>query len=280
MTDKHAPRLDEADGDFVDAATDAAVNRVAVRLPPFWPEDPEVWFAQAEAQFQISGIKDDSTKFYHVISQLEQKYVREVKDIVRNPPPINRYVKLKQELTKRLSISRQHQITQLLSHEELGDRKPSQFLRHLKTLAANEVTDEFLRSLWSSRLPPHVQAIIVTQTSGSLEVIAELADKICEVAAPIHHQVASTSTNAASASSNFDGLLKRIDEMITSRIHSELSQQISQLNLRSRNLSPSRGRYRSTSRSRSNTRGVCWYHKRFGDKATKCTSPCSYKSVN
>lgn len=264
------------------AAADATVNRVAVRLPPFWPEDPEVWFVQAEAQFQISGIKEDTTKFYHVISQLDQRYIREIKDIVRNPPPNNKYEKLKQELTKRLSISRQHQITQLLSHEELGDRKPSQFLRHLKTLAADGVTDEFLRSLWSSRLPPHVQAIIVSQTSASLEDAAELADKICEVTSPPLQQIAtaSSSATAVAASSNFDSLLQRIDDMITSRIRTELSQRISQLDINQRGRRPSRSGHRSRCRSRSRTPGVCWYHNSFGDKAKRCRSPCGYKSGN
>lgn len=181
MSNENATTVKDDDALFLDAASGTTVvGRVAVRLPPFWPEDPEVWFVQAEAQFQISGVKEDTTKFYHVISQLEQKYIKEIKDIVKNPPATGKYEKLKQELTKRLSISREHQITQLLSHEELGDRKPSQFLRHLKTLAAGGVTDEFLRSLWSNRLPPHVQAIIVSQ-AGTIEEVAELADKICEV---------------------------------------------------------------------------------------------------
>lgn len=275
MANEHAAN---ANSDKIEDTAGPSVSRVSVRLPPFWPEDPEVWFVQAEAQFQISGIKDDTTKFYHVISQLDQRYIREVKDIVKNPPATGKYEKLKIELSKRLSISREHQITQLLSHEELGDRKPSQFLRHLRTLAADGVKDEFLRSLWSSRLPPHVQAIIVSQTSGSLEDVAELADKICEVTPSPSHQLASTSA----ASSNFDALLKRIDDMIASRIQTELKQQISQLNINSRGRSSSRRdfRSRSKSRNRSKTPGVCWYHNNYGEKAKKCTSPCNYKSGN
>ena len=30
--------------------------RVAVRLPPFWPDRPAIWFAQAESQFELSAI--------------------------------------------------------------------------------------------------------------------------------------------------------------------------------------------------------------------------------
>ena len=63
----------------------------------------------------------------------------------------------------------------------MGDRKPSQFLRHLKSLAS-DVPDDFLRSIWSSRLPPHIQTILVGQTEGNLDTSSQLADRIAEVA--------------------------------------------------------------------------------------------------
>jgi hypothetical protein len=66
-----------------------------VRLPPFWAERPAVWFAQAEAQFTLAGIFSEKTKFYYVISQLDQRYATEVEDIIISPPERAPYTKLK-----------------------------------------------------------------------------------------------------------------------------------------------------------------------------------------
>ncbi|XP_017795936.1 PREDICTED: uncharacterized protein LOC108577308 [Habropoda laboriosa] len=136
------------------------VNKISIRVPPFWPEQPAVWFKQLEAQFQLNGITADSTKFYHTISQLENKYAAEVHDVICNPPERERYETIKQELIHRVSTSQTRKIHQLLEKEEIGDRTPSQFLRHIKTLAGDTVSEEFLRTLWSSRLPATTQAIV------------------------------------------------------------------------------------------------------------------------
>jgi hypothetical protein len=64
-----------------------AINRVGMRVQHFWPEKPGVWFAQLEGQFALSNIMQDVTKFYYVISQLDNKYAVEVEDVITNPHP-------------------------------------------------------------------------------------------------------------------------------------------------------------------------------------------------
>jgi hypothetical protein len=51
------------------------INRVGIHVPPFWPEKPAVWFMQLKGQFALLNITQDGTKFYYVISQLDNKYV-------------------------------------------------------------------------------------------------------------------------------------------------------------------------------------------------------------
>jgi hypothetical protein len=91
----------EAPGSF-----QAEISRVAVWLPPFWTERPAAWFAQAEAQFHLAGISNELTKFYHVISQLDQQCVIEVEDIINSPPQQDPYTTFKTELVKWLCPSR------------------------------------------------------------------------------------------------------------------------------------------------------------------------------
>jgi hypothetical protein len=69
-------------------------------------------------------------------------------------------------------------------HGEMGDRRPTQFLRHLRTLAGPSVLSDFLRTFWTNRLPPNIQAIIATEAQVALDYVAQLEDKIAEVTPP------------------------------------------------------------------------------------------------
>jgi hypothetical protein len=160
------------------------LNRVGIFVPPFWPEMPAVWFAQLEGKFALANVKKDVTKFCHVICHLHNKYAAEVEDVITDPPPTGRYDRIKQELNRRLSLSEEQHVHQLLMHEEMGDRRPTHFLQHLRTLAGLSVPTDFLRTLWTNRLPPNIQAIIATQAQVSLDDVAQLADKIAEVTLP------------------------------------------------------------------------------------------------
>ncbi|KAL0810116.1 hypothetical protein ABMA28_015326 [Loxostege sticticalis] len=249
------------------------VFKVGARVPPFWPEEPEIWFAQVEGQFAISGITSDITKFNYVIGQLDNQYSREVKDIIINPPANDRYQKLKTELIKRLSASNEKKLKQLLMHEELGDRKPSSFLRHLKSLAGLEVHDDFLKTIWISRLPHAIQTVLAGQSSkATLDDLADLADRVNELAASTPRVAAVSQPVPGSVLSDL------------TREVAELRKQLQELASHSRGRSRQPNRNRSTSRHRSlsNYRKfpMCWYHNKFGDKAKKCIHPCDFKSGN
>jgi hypothetical protein len=63
----------------------------------------------------------------------------------------------------------------------MGVRKPSQFLRHLRSLAL-DLPDDLFRGIWSSRLPCHIKAVLSGQTEGDFDTAARCADSIIEAA--------------------------------------------------------------------------------------------------
>lgn len=119
-------------------------DRINIQTPLFWPEEPELWFAQLEGQFTLRRSINDDAKYAYVLSRLEPKQAREIKDVITQPPATQKYEAIKKALIQRLTDSKHQRIRQLLEHEELGDRKPSQFLRHLATLAGTTVSRELL----------------------------------------------------------------------------------------------------------------------------------------
>ena len=171
----------------VEAAA-AAVATVSVKLPPFWPSDPEVWFAQVEAYFTTRCITAQRTRFDHFIASLSPEVATEVRDLILKPPEDAPYTVLKEQLIRRTAASEQRRLQQLFNAAELGDRKPTQLLRRMQQLLGDQagITDStFLRELFLQRLPSNVRMVLAsTSTTATLEELAELADKVVEVSTP------------------------------------------------------------------------------------------------
>ena len=60
-------------------------NTVAMKLPPFWPENIETWFVQSESQFQLKGLTSSQTKFDYCVQSMTQEVTVKVLDLIWNP---------------------------------------------------------------------------------------------------------------------------------------------------------------------------------------------------
>ncbi|XP_076246276.1 uncharacterized protein LOC143186482 [Calliopsis andreniformis] len=276
-----------------DGLRDGAVpagERLGVRIPEFTPDDPELWFCILERHLTTAGITADSTKASYVTGALGPRFIAEVRDILLDPPATGLYEVLKRELIRRLCVSQEQKARRLLEHEEIGDRKPSQFLRHLRGLAGTYVSEPLLRTLWLGRLPANVQAILATQKDTALDKVAELADAITDTL-PGRKVIAEASYPGPSTqSTSSDVLSERMMALLISLQEQTevMKEQIAELRASRRN-GPFHKRYdRRRPRSRSNSRrksparphaasGMCWYHDRHGANAHRCIQPCTYQ---
>lgn len=243
------------------------VNRVTIKPPPFWKAEPQLWFVQLEAQFQISGITADLTKYNYVISAIETNILAQVTDIIIQPPNDNKYETIKNRLISIYSDSHDKKLKKLLSQLELGDKKPSQLLNEMSQLGGTSVTSDLMKTLWLQRLPTTIQTILAT-SEDTVQNLAKMADKIAEIEQPIHtYAIASSSKEQGNLEETVKQLTKEIAELKTSFRNYQ------------RVRSQSRTRPRSHSRNQDDTQ-PCWYHRKFEDKAKKCVAPCKYFKNN
>ncbi len=59
------------------------VTQPTVKLSPFWPQAPALWFKQAECSFTIKKIEAQFDRYCHVVAALPHESLRLVADPLR-----------------------------------------------------------------------------------------------------------------------------------------------------------------------------------------------------
>ncbi|XP_037517982.1 uncharacterized protein LOC119394745 [Rhipicephalus sanguineus] len=243
-------------------------------LPHFWPKNPRVWFSQVEARFRLRRITSQESKYLHVVAALPSDIADAIDDVLASPPS-KAYEELKSTVLKRLEVSEHSRQQQLLSHEELGDKRPSKLLHRMRQLLGQQASEEhqqpLLGKLFLQRLPQSTRMILAGSDDVALERLAQLADRITDCTELSKMPI------AAAGMSEHAGRLGRLEDRVD-----RLAAAVENLALFNKHHP---ARHHSSSRARSpQHRGhsseaeqsVCWYHRRFREQATRCTQPCSW----
>lgn len=250
--------------------------------PPFVEDSPDIWIIQLDLYFARAQIVQQEVKFQTAASLLPAHHVMEFIDMIRDPPD-QAYNELCGALKRRLGKSTEENLRSILAAQQLGDRKPSQFLRHLLELTKPHITDKdspLVRQIFLQAMPdkalPFLQFL---PPETPLDTLAGTADRVVSSL-----QQASAAVNAVNctelpsdpscslARANSD----RLDKI--SQTLDEICHQLKRISNTSRNRSTSKHRSNSRRRSTSRDRNpkLCWYHDKFGGKANKCVLPCEY----
>ena len=230
--------------------TDQQVSAVSLKLPEFWINSPEVWFARVEAQFGTKNITEDQTKYDYTVSALDFRTAEEIQGLLINPPDKNKYTAIKEALIKAFGKSQAQKDAELLNLGGLGDRRPTALLRKINALNDDPIT--LKRALFLLNLPTDIRSILAGQDFPNVDKLAEAADRIWETR---------TSSNPVLAECS----------------HTD---QINAFSRRSFSNKPSfSNKQRKLPPHGENPTDICYYHQRFGSKARRCNSGCKFADL-
>nr|VZI26358.1 unnamed protein product [Spirometra erinaceieuropaei] len=154
------------------------------------------------------------------------------------------------EILRLNAVSDRQRYHQLIKEESLGDRKPSELLRRMRTLLGDmQVDEKLVKEMFLERLPADVQTILASGSQDlTLSHLAEMADRMIEVQRFQPPSVAQISTSSSTVNEH---LLQQMSAMANEIVTLKL--QLARITC---SCSPSCHR----SRSRPRTANLCWYH--------------------
>ena len=134
---------------------DPAVGSLTVKLPTFWPDKPEAWFVQAEANFRARRITSQKTQFNLVVVALDADTIDGVLDLLKKPPDEESYDKLKARLVQSFKLSTVDKIKRVLEFPPLADHNPIKLADMALTGEAS--VEDFAKVVFMLKLPDGVR---------------------------------------------------------------------------------------------------------------------------
>jgi hypothetical protein len=99
-----------------------------IKLLPFWPQAPVLWFAQAECTFLVKHVTGQFGRYCHVVAALPHESLRMVADLVEAPPAATAYDDIKNRLVASHQLTDFQKAEKLFQMPALGSRKPSDLM--------------------------------------------------------------------------------------------------------------------------------------------------------
>ena len=255
--------------------TETTENFGTLNIPPFNPSRIATWFTLLQSLFSAKRITSQRTRYIYLVQNLPMDIAQEVQDLLDPVPEENPYDILKAAILKRTGKSNENNLRDLFNNLELGHRTPSQLLRHMKSLVnQDDMSENAIRRLWLDKLPAATTQILTPSIEEvDLEKLADIADRI-----HVNFNNRRVTEIRSSSFPTADEFYELKEEVKNLAIQMQSLLRKPQINPQSRGRSNSRSR-RYNSRSRDRVKSdICYYHKKFGDRAFRCVTPCSYQN--
>ena len=156
---------------------DLVAHSVAVKLPTFNKIAPTSWFHLADANFHLRGITASDTKFWYVVSKLDQETLSKLSSFLSKPCGKDPYAEIRDVLCRTFEPKLEQKLDALLVSSDLGDERPSEYELELRRLLSNASTEDILKKIFTRSLPKYLRDAISPNVDESFNGLADAADR-------------------------------------------------------------------------------------------------------
>ncbi|KAM9425750.1 uncharacterized protein KZ484_012863 [Pholidichthys leucotaenia] len=226
---------------------------VAIKLPDFWQHNPRSWFHLVEAQFALRGISADDTRFHYVVAALDARMAQHVESLLDQPPTDDKYGGLKAALIQHYTLSDGERAERLLTRTGLGDGSAIDLMEKMLRLKGTDDDHFIFTHLFLWNLPSAARATLANSpllAKWDYRALAREANQII---------VATRGCTTIAAVTELDATTRGGEEPSTAATEPP-----------------------TAAAAGAKERGgdtLCFYHRRFAERARKCIPPCQFKRL-
>jgi hypothetical protein len=160
---------------------------------------PELWWATATNALTSQGVAVSDKRFPLYVSALPADVAVRLREIILNPPDTDKCTALKDAIMDAYSLSAEQKYETLLGLKDLGDKRPSEMLSFMKSLADDDLKKSpMFAFMFRQLLPPAVRSALATATAP-LDSLARQADLLVLTQRSIARAAAAPSTSAVNS---------------------------------------------------------------------------------
>ena len=157
---------------------EATVGTLSVKLPTFWPDMPEEWFGQAEANFRARRITSLKSKFNLVVVALDADTLKGVLDLIEQEPDDESYGKLKSRLVQAFKMSVVDKVKRAMEMPALADETPVRLADRMKALTRGISGDDITKAMFLTKLPEDVRKVMWAEPLTDWEEMKARANRL------------------------------------------------------------------------------------------------------
>ena len=145
---------------MAESEEEATAGTLSVKLPTFWPDMPEEWFGQAEANFRARRITSNKSRFNHVVVALDSDTLKGLVDLIQQDPDDDSYDKLKARLVQAFRLSVVDKVKQAFDMPALTDESPVRLADKMMALTRGISGEDITKAMFLNKLPEDIRKVM------------------------------------------------------------------------------------------------------------------------